>query len=100
MRDPSQADLVDEIHKIHGIPKGVVSSVMSAWVQLAAKRMILDGKQIDFGIFKLSAVPYRENWREILLSKDPKVGVSLSGSMEEKVDRVYARIQDKLTCTD
>ena len=100
MRDPSQADLVNEINKIHNIPKGVISAVMSAWMQLAAKRMLLDGKQIDFGIFKISAVPYRENWREILLSKDPKVGVSLSGSKEERVDRVYSRVQEELTCTD
>lgn len=100
MKKGQSADILTRVAQDHGIPRATVSIVVTAFLQTAAKVMLSEGKQVDFGFFKAAAVPYRENWKEILLSLDPQVGASVPDSPgRAAVEKMFSRIREELCST-
>lgn len=100
MKKGQSADILTRVSQDHGIPRATVSIVVTAFLQTSAKVMISEGKQVDFGFFKAAAIPYRENWREILLSLDPGVGASIPDSPgRAAVEKMFSRIREELCST-
>lgn len=55
---------------------------------------------MDFGFFTASAVPYRENWREILLSQDPTYGAQIgAGKGDAEIEKLFGKIREELCST-
>jgi len=59
---------------------GTIRMMWNAFAQEAAYWLLVEGKPIDLGWFKISALPVRDNWKQILLAKFPHLASLNRGS--------------------
>lgn len=69
---PDDAEsFLEYVHKKRGIDRNVLRLAWSAISKEAAAWLLKKRKPINLGFVNLYAVPYRANWKEILLAKFP-----------------------------
>lgn len=64
-------DFLDYVHKKRGIDRNVLRLAWTAVSKEAASWLLKRKKPINLGFVNIFAVPYRANWKEILLARFP-----------------------------
>lgn len=84
--------LVKNLVEETGLPIGVVKAVLNAHARAALVRMLVERKPVNYGFFKVAALPYRDNWKQIVLAKHPELLVRLAGKDKEQQDRILLEL--------
>lgn len=99
---PDDAEsFLEYVHKKRGIDRNVLRLAWSAISKEAATWLLKKRKPINLGFVNLYAVPYRANWKEILLAKFPnalwwfKNNVNREGKFNDQL--AQANFQHELT---
>jgi len=76
----------------HGLPADVVNVVLAAVAQSAPEWMLKHRKVIDLGFVRLLALPFRSNWKEIVMFKGKTTGLleALLSHRRERMQRLLA----------
>jgi hypothetical protein len=79
----TEDNLVRKLVLETGFQIGVVKAVLNAHARFSIVRLLVERKPVNYGFFKITALPYRDNWKQIMLSKHPDILVRLRGEDEE-----------------
>jgi len=74
----------DLVEKTELASPALIKAVFNAICNHMAQWLLIEGKSIDFGWFKLHAFPVRANWKQVLLSRHPDL-VEISREMDEGI---------------
>lgn len=84
-------DFIEFVHKKRGIDRNVLRLAWAAVSKEAVPWMLKKKKSINLGFVELHAVPYRANWKEILLARFPnalywfKSNVNKEGAFKDRL---------------
>lgn len=71
-RSANATAFLNQVAAATGMP---ASTVTMAWLAITqhAPGWLLSGKDLDLGFVRLTALPYRANWKEIILARHPSI---------------------------
>ena len=73
----SAADFINFVAGRVGANPAVMKAVWAALVQEAPAYLLEEQRSINMGFVELTAIPYRENWKQVLHAKFPKLVPSM-----------------------
>lgn len=84
----TEDNLVRKLVQETGFQLGVVKAVLNAHARFSIVRLLVERKPVNYGFFKVAALPYRDNWKQIALAKHPDILARLAGKDEEQRERI------------
>jgi hypothetical protein len=80
---------------------GVFKTVWRAIVAAIAYRLLVENKPVDFGWFRIHALPYRANWKGFIASKHPRLHAAYTMSKDNRAAALKMDgVEDDLMRTD
>lgn len=84
-KEEGTSDFVRYVARRVGGKANVFQTVWTAMIQEAPAYLLDENKSINLGFGELYALPYRSNWREIMIAKFPRLALSLKKTPRELV---------------